>query len=106
MNLTGTYYLTLGTSLWKNLSFLAKSKMAAVAAITANYKIGFDLKSVQTRDPFSIHMFSRIRNAMKLSFAFYNHFFIIHLFIEFTYVQTQNIIYEIILQYISRFLAI
>ena len=28
-NLAWTYYLTLGTSLWKNFSFSSKSKMAA-----------------------------------------------------------------------------
>ena len=49
--------------------------MAATAAITANYEIGHNLKSIQVRDPFfcSRPMFSRARNAMKLSFAFYVH---------------------------------
>ena len=48
--------------------------MAVKAAITANYEIGHNLKSVQVRDPiYSIYMFSRVRNAMKLSFAFYDH---------------------------------
>ena len=72
-NLAWTYYLTLGTSLRKNFSFFSKSKMAA-AAITANYEIAHNLKSIQLRDPifFPIPMFSRVRNAMKLSFAFYD----------------------------------
>ena len=72
-NLAWTYYLTLGTTLRKNFSFFSKSKMAA-AAITANYEIAHNLKSIQLRDPifFPIPMFSRVRNAMKLSFAFYD----------------------------------
>ena len=72
-NLAWTYYLTLGTSLRKNFSFFSKSKMAA-AAITANYEIAHNLKSIQLRDPifFPRPMFSRVRNAMKLSFAFYD----------------------------------
>ena len=48
----------------------------ASSAITANYEIGHDLKSIQVRDPFFFSvprpMFSRVRNAMKLSFAFYD----------------------------------
>ena len=46
----------------------------AAAAITANYEIAHNLKSIQLRDPifFPIPMFSRVRNAMKLSFAFYD----------------------------------
>ena len=73
-NFAWTYYLTLGTTLRKNFSFFSKSKMAA-AAITANYEIAHNLKSIQLRDPifFPIPMFSRVRNAMKLSFAFYDH---------------------------------
>ena len=49
--------------------------MAAAAAITANYEIGHNLKSIQVRDPnfFYRPMFSRVRNAMNLSFAFYDH---------------------------------
>ena len=48
--------------------------MAAAAAITVNYEIGHHLKSIQVRDPiFSRSMFSRVRNAMKLSFVFYDH---------------------------------
>ena len=72
-NLAWTYYLTLGTSLRKNFSFFSKSKMAA-AAITANYEIAHNLKSIQLRDPifFPRPMFSRVRNAMKLSFGFYD----------------------------------
>ena len=72
-NLAWTYYLTLGTTPRKNFSFFSKSKMAA-AAITANYEIAHNLKSIQLRDPifFPIPMFSRVRNAMKLSFAFYD----------------------------------
>merc|ERR1712018_41560 len=72
-NLAWTYYLTLGTSLRKNFSFFSKSKMAA-AAITANYEIAHNLKSIQLRDPifFPRPMFSRVRNAMKLSFWFYD----------------------------------
>ena len=48
--------------------------MAAAAAITAKYEIGHNLKSIQVRDPifFPRPMFSRVRNAMKLSFAFYD----------------------------------
>ena len=47
----------------------------AAAAITANNEIGHNLKNIQVRDPifFSIPMFSRARNAMKLSFEFYDH---------------------------------
>ena len=73
-NLAWIYYLTLGTTLRKNFSFSSKSKMAA-AAITANYEIAHNLKSIQLRDPifFPIPMFSRVRNAMKLSFLFYDH---------------------------------
>ena len=72
-NLAWTYYLTLGTTPRKNFSFFSKSKMAA-AAITANYEIAHNLKSIQLRDPifFPRPMFSRVRNAMKLSFAFYD----------------------------------
>ena len=46
----------------------------AAAAITANYEIAHNLKSIQLRDPifFPRPMFSRVRNAMKLSFAFYD----------------------------------
>ena len=46
----------------------------AAAAITANYEIAHNLKSILLRDPifFPIPMFSRVRNAMKLSFAFYD----------------------------------
>ena len=57
-----------------DLSKNPKSKMAAAAAITANYEIGHNLKSIQFRDPifFPRPMFSRVRNAMKLSFAFYD----------------------------------
>ena len=53
--------------------FFSKSKMAA-AAITANYEIAHNLKSIQLRDPiyFPRPMFSRVRNAMKLSFGFYD----------------------------------
>ena len=48
--------------------------MAAAAAITANYEIGHNLKGIQVRDPFFPRpMFSKIRNAMKLSFLFYDH---------------------------------
>ena len=73
-NLAGRYYSTQGTSLCKNFFPIAKSKMAAAAAITANYEIGHNLKSIQFRDPifFPRPMFSRVRNAMKLSFAFYD----------------------------------
>jgi len=73
-NLAGRYYSTQGTSLCKNFLPIAKSKMAAAAAITANYEIGHNLKSIQFRDPifFPRPMFSRVRNAMKLSFAFYD----------------------------------
>ena len=47
--------------------------MAAAAAITANYEVGHNLKSIQARDPFFPRpMFSRVRNAKRLSFAFYN----------------------------------
>ena len=48
----------------------SKSKMAA-AAITANYEIAHNLKSIQLRYPifFPRPMFSRVRNTMKLSFA-------------------------------------
>ena len=72
-NLAWTYYLTLGTSLRKNFSFFSKSKMAA-AAITANYEIAHNLKSIQLRAPifFPRPMFSMVRNAMKLSFGFYD----------------------------------
>ena len=50
-----------------------KSKMVA-AAITLNYKIGHNLKSIQVRNPiFARPMFLRVRNAMNLSFAFYDH---------------------------------
>ena len=49
-NLAWTYYLTLGTTPRKNFSFFSKSKMAA-AAITANYEIAHNLKSIQLRDP-------------------------------------------------------
>ena len=73
-NLAGRYYSTQGTSLCKNFLPIAKSKMAAAAAITANYEIGHNLKSIQFRNPifFPRPMFSRVRNAMKLSFAFYD----------------------------------
>jgi hypothetical protein len=49
--------------------------MAAAAAITANYEIGHNLKSIRLRDPifFPRPMFSRVRNAIKLSFLFYDH---------------------------------
>ena len=50
-NLAGRYYSTQGTSLCKNFLPIAKSKMAAAAAITANYEIGHNLKSIQFRDP-------------------------------------------------------
>ena len=51
-----------------------KSNVVAVVAITRNYEIGHNLKSMQVRDPiFSRPMFSRVRNVMKLSFTFYNH---------------------------------
>ena len=48
--------------------------MVVEAAITANYEIGNNFKSIQLRDPifFPRPMFSRLRNAMKLSFAFYD----------------------------------
>ena len=73
-NLAGRYYSTLGTSLRNNFWPIAKSKMAAAAAITAKYEIGHSLKSIQVREPifFPRPMFSRVRNAMKLSFAFYD----------------------------------
>ena len=69
-NLAGRYYSTQGTSLCKNFLPIAKSKMAAAAAITANYEIGHNLKSIQFRDPifFPRPMFSRVRNARKLSY--------------------------------------
>ena len=51
-NFAGRYYSTQGTSLCKNFLPIAKSKMAAAAAITANYEIGHNLKSIQVRDPF------------------------------------------------------
>ena len=41
-NLAWTYYLTLGTSLWKNFSFFLKSKMAA-----GGQKLNFDIISAQ-----------------------------------------------------------
>ena len=49
--------------------------MAAAAAITAKYEIGHNLKSIQVRDPifFPRPMFSRVRNAMKLSFGNVNY---------------------------------
>ena len=74
-NLAGRYYSTLGTSLRNNFWPIAKSKMAAAAAITAKYEISHNLKSIQVRDPifFPRPMFSRVRNAMKLSFVFYDH---------------------------------
>ena len=50
-NLAGRYYSTLGTSLRNNFWPIAKSKMAAAAAITAKYEIGHNLKSIQVRDP-------------------------------------------------------
>ena len=50
-NLAGRYYSTQGTSLQKNFWPIAKSKMAAAAAIMANYEIGHNLKSIQVRDP-------------------------------------------------------
>ena len=54
-NLAGRYS-TKGTTLRKNFWPIAKSKMAAAAAITANYEIGHNLKSIQLRDPiFSSH---------------------------------------------------
>ena len=50
-----------------------KSKMSA-AAIMANYEIGHNWKNIQARVPIYIGpMFLRVRNAMKLSFAFYDH---------------------------------
>ena len=56
-----------------NTESCLKSKMAAAAAITANYEIGLNLKSIQFRDLiFHRPMFSGVRNAMKLSFAFYD----------------------------------
>ena len=50
--LAGRYYSTIGTSFRKNFLPIAKSKMAAAAAITANYEIGHNLKSIQVRDQF------------------------------------------------------
>ena len=50
-NLAGRYYSTQGTSLRKNFWPIAKSKMAAAAAIMANYEIGHNLKNIQLRDP-------------------------------------------------------
>jgi hypothetical protein len=49
--------------------------MVALAAITVNYEIGYNLESIQVRDPifFPRPIFSRVRNTMKLSFAFYDH---------------------------------
>ena len=48
--------------------------MAAAAAITTNYKIGHNSKSIQVRDHiFSRPMFSMVRNAIKLYFLFYDH---------------------------------
>ena len=41
-NLAWTYYLTIGTSLWKNFSFFLKSKMAA-----GGQKLNFDIISSQ-----------------------------------------------------------
>ena len=65
-NLAGAYYSTLGTRLRKYFWSISNSKMAAAAAITANYEIGHNLKSIQVRDPIlSRPMFSRVRNAMK-----------------------------------------
>ena len=45
------------------------------AATTANYKIDHNLKNIYMLDTqfFSRPMFSRTRNAMKLSIAFYDH---------------------------------
>ena len=60
-NLAWTYYLTLGTSLRKNFSFFSKSKMAAGGQKFATRYTFFPRP-----------MFSRLRNAMKLSFAFYD----------------------------------
>ena len=81
-NLAWTYYLTLGTSLRKNFSFFSKSKMATggqvlrtpIAANSHFHEIAHNLKSIQLRDPifFPRPMFSRVRNAMKLSFGFYD----------------------------------
>ena len=39
-NLAWTYYLTLGTSLWKNFSFFLKSKMAAGGQIEFRHNFG------------------------------------------------------------------
>ena len=47
-NLAWTYYLTLGTSLWKNISFFLKSKMAA-----GGQKLNFDIISAQN-SPFGL----------------------------------------------------
>ena len=47
-NLAWTYYLTLGTSLWKNFSFFLKSKMAA-----GGQKVNFDIISAQN-SPFGL----------------------------------------------------
>ena len=53
-NLAWIYYLTLETCLRKNFLFFQKSKMAATAAIMANYEISHNLKSIQVRDPNSL----------------------------------------------------
>ena len=45
-------YTPVGPSLQKNFGSIAKSKMAAAAAITTNYDIGHNLKSIQVRYPF------------------------------------------------------
>ena len=51
-----------------------KSNVVVVVAITGNYEIGHNLKSMQVRNPiFSRPMFLRVWNVMKLSFTFYNH---------------------------------
>ena len=57
-NLAWTYYLTLGTTPRKNFSFFSKSKMAATA-ITANYEIAHNLKSIHLETQFfpSTHVF-------------------------------------------------
>ena len=56
--LAWTYYLTLGTTPRKNFSFFSKSKMAATA-ITANYEIAHNLKSIHLETQFfpSTHVF-------------------------------------------------